>query len=242
MTDSVPTIISRSDAKALGLKKFFTGEPCKHGHISPFRIKKSGSYECCQCARVSAKKRAEDRPKRTMLVLQADGSYLGWPCRKCGDIRRDKNKKCPTCRAKILKEGKNKYAETRKIKINSLTMEERKKINRKNYENYMPLRKMLAAIGKKRRKISRGSFKSADINRELIKIYSNTPDGFHVDHITPIFGKNVCGLTVPWNLQYLPADENIKKRNKFPYGEESERLAIRHPDVARLYGVAWPIE
>lgn len=84
--------------------------------------------------------------------------------------------------------------------------------SRRHYARHTEKRRAFFAA--RRKQVKRATPPWADLN-EIEAIYLNRPEGFHVDHIVPLNGKTVCGLHVPWNLQYLPSKDNLMKSNKW---------------------------
>ena len=52
--------IDRATARDIGLVKYFTGKPCKHGHIAE---RWTGCYGCCQCGFLRHTDRYRNDPK-----------------------------------------------------------------------------------------------------------------------------------------------------------------------------------
>jgi 5-methylcytosine-specific restriction endonuclease McrA len=75
--------------------------------------------------------------------------------------------------------------------------------------------KRLALIQQREKRLRQmtPSWLSKDQRSEILEIYRNRPVGHQVDHIIPLKGQNVWGFHVPWNLQYLTAEENNRKSN-----------------------------
>lgn len=84
------------------------------------------------------------------------------------------------------------------------------------------------ALRDKRSKQATPSWLTPEQKQQIVDTYEHmrdcravTGEDYHVDHIVPLRGENVCGLHVPWNLQVMPAHVNMSKSNSLddtPYG------------------------
>lgn len=60
-------VISCKDARAQGLKRYFTGRPCKHGHIDERHV----TGGCVECSKLDQKKYYHQNPEKYMAATVA---------------------------------------------------------------------------------------------------------------------------------------------------------------------------
>lgn len=83
------------------------------------------------------------------------------------------------------------------------------------YKEYLEINRSdyIARNAKRRAAKLQATPQWADLEK-IKDIYKNCPEGYHVDHIYPLTSNWVCGLHVPENLQYLTAEDNLRKGNR----------------------------
>jgi len=188
---SIPT--TRAEAKATGAKHYFTGKPCKHGHIALRETKGA----CVECRKLEHEASYANRKE---YFAEYNKSEKGAANKRA---YYDKNKDVVIARAQARPaEAKQAY---------------RKKYDEQNPE----YRKARTNARRRRYKAATPHWLTPEQKAEIRgfyleaqKLIKETGQRFEVDHIEPIQGEDVCGLNVPWNLQILLKEVNLKKSNK----------------------------
>lgn len=179
----MPKCKQREAAKAAGASTYFTGKPCKYGHVVHRNTADSSCTECRrqfkQKYRRQARKYARRR-RQEALSRDPEGTRRAW--REANARRRKQN-------PEIYRAS------------------ERKKSLR--FRTWHPRAKLADT---RRRQTAQMQRTPLWADHEAIRqIYLKCPPGHDVDHIVPLRGRRVSGLHVPENLQYLPAKENRTK-------------------------------
>jgi hypothetical protein len=194
---------TRAEAKAAGAKHYFTGEPCKHGHIAPRKTKGA----CVDCLKVewqqAAKTRAEyfrEYNKSEQVKERKHDWYL------------ENRERVMAAAATRPQHVKREHQQAWKARNLVWTRADTKARRRKHREATPPW------LSRKHKSETRQLYQIA------ITMTQTTGEQYVVDHIYPLRSDVVCGLHVPWNLRVVTQAENLKKSNGLP--DEAEALAF----------------
>lgn len=197
--NSMPS--SRSEAKALCKNMYFTGRPCKRGHIAERR---TGCGTCVECSALTIRKWQEANPEKVKLASRT--WYSGNP-----EKARKKTKEWHSANREKSREMSRSYRLHNSEKLNALT---------RAWQVSNPAKKN--AINAKRRAAKRNATPAWANSDEILVLYeeatrlsAETGVAHHVDHIIPLQGKDVCGLHLACNLQVITAAENLAKKNSY---------------------------
>ena len=207
-------VISRKEAKAAGMKSYFTGAPCNLGGVAVRTV----VDKKCQCdAHLQA--RALNAHNRYMLNR---------------DYRRSKQRSyylenqgaCADYSKKHYLANRDKYIR-QSVEWQQNNREQYRERCR-NWARRNPHRTAVHVRNRQARKANATPswFSEFDdlVIREAYELAEKRGEvtGFpwEVDHIIPIAGENVCGLHVAGNIQVIPRFLNRRKSNRFEASTE----------------------
>lgn len=178
-------IIKRRDAQALSEKWYFTGRPCKHGHIAKRQVSNKGCLECSKKAFAKWESKNLDARNAVKKEYRAANPERIAEIAKLSRIRNPLASK-EKCRARYQAKKHEYIAANKKRKADQISL--------------TPSWADLDAIKR--------------IYKVASRITAVTGIPHHVDHCYPLRGKMVCGLHVEHNLRVITAAENMAKYNK----------------------------
>lgn len=206
-------IVSQSQAAELGLKSYFTGVPCIHGHVAR-RVTSSKLCFACSAARGQARRLANPDYHKSY-------NSLYYPNNK---------DKTQICSERYYTKAKQQFPEALRQRQDSTHEKYRKKhrerLRARSRHDFLNKPWLYRAYCVKRRAQKRHATVSWSSAEKINQIYEdcfqlNTcnrlaggVDHFVVDHIIPLKGKTVCGFHHEANLRIILNSENARKSNK----------------------------
>jgi len=193
-------IITLKEAREQGLSRYFTGVPCKHGHLCERDV---GSRVFIQCRREKFTKwqKTEHGRAYKKAIYKADPVYHRAFTKRWQAKNTDK---------------KRAYSE--QYYSNPINRERRHFMHQKWAARNLDYYRAKDAQRRAQKQNATPWWADLDAIRaiyaEMLRLNKETGIAHHVDHIVPLVSKKVCGLHVSWNLRIVTATENMKKHNR----------------------------
>jgi 5-methylcytosine-specific restriction endonuclease McrA len=194
---------TRAEAKATGATHYFTGEPCKHGHIAPRKTKGA----CVECLKVEWEKGNQTRAdyfRQYNSRAEVKERKHAW----YEENRETVINSAATRPAHVKREYQTAWKERNTVWVRADT-----KARRRKHRQATP-----PWLSRSQKAQTRELYKAA------ITMSKTTGEQYVVDHIYPLRSDVVCGLHVPWNLRIITQQENLEKSNLLP--DDSFALAF----------------
>ena len=189
--DNLPK--TRAEAKATGATHYFTGKPCKQGHIALRKTKGA----CVECLKLEWKQAAKTRVdyfreynRREDVKDRKNDWYI--------DNREQVIAASKTTPLHKKAQYKRDWKERNGVWVRADTKNRRRKHRDATPPWLTPTQKATMR----------------DMYKIAITMTQTTGEQYVVDHIVPLRSEVVCGLHVPWNLRVITQEENLKKSNK----------------------------
>lgn len=186
----------------MSLTHYYTGKPCKYGHISE-RL-----YSDRSCTRCNVERARRQRLNNIERIRETGKRWYRNNLDKAKAKARRQH-----ARAKML--NPEKYKRVTRSKALKWQKENPEKANARNAR-------------RRANKLKRTPpWLTPEQHQQIQEFYTTaqrltkeTGIDHHVDHIFPLNGKTVSGLHVPWNLRVVTATENLSKSNRLPTSKE----------------------
>jgi cell division septation protein DedD len=211
---TTPEVISRAQAKTLGLKTYFTGNPCLRGHIA---LRQTASETCTQCAKEKHKARYAADP--TPYIARRMAAYIANPEaereKMRGHYQKNKGVQAAKSRERYYADPESRRAASREWAARNPEKRKAQHIKRR-------AQKQNAAAAWSVELTALVALEAAGLTAMRERC---TGISWHVDHMLPLIGRTVCGLHVWNNLQVIPAAMNMGKKNRMVFTQPGEWVA-----------------
>ena len=176
-----------------------TGPDLPRGPKGMWRGFKTGVLICVKCyaSQYNAKNRSELSNKRNQWVKQNKEKF------KAIQKRYNDSGKAKASRDKLISKNPEYYRRR--------AVERANKAKILNPDKYLGYQRCYQGIRSRLKRHKLAEFYKSSVQ----EFYCNRPENMTVDHIIPLKNDLVCGLHVPWNLQYISQSQNSIKSNSF---------------------------